>query len=417
MSARLRVTAVAAAAVLPLAVAAARPAAAMASDDLAKSYTVALVGDDNYAPLADQPGGLDKSDRMIAAINAAGVAFSVHDGDIKSGSTECRRSIVDATQRQFGTYTHPLVYLFGDNEWTDCHRFAQGSGDPDFAQVPMDRLDVLREQFYPTAASQGANQLTLTRQADVDPRFGTYVENVRWQQGPVVFVGIDQPGSNNNFCSPRQTNAVCGSGAGNPQQYEATRRNFANLAWIRDGFRYAEKHGGAAVIIVAQSDPNFANIQDAAHDFPTYDDNGFDAFLTTLRDETQRFDGQVVFVHGDSHAISFDHPLTDACDPRDPKQVAAAKPLANFTRIETFGNPDTHWVKMTVNPHGDTLLTFEPELVPGNPHPVNAEVPPPLRLPRLKMDDGLRWGLPEFVDAILSGVFPLSTICLPVPLK
>jgi hypothetical protein len=176
MSARLRVTALAAAAVLPLAVAAARPAAAMASDDLAQPYTVALVGDDNYAP---------------------------------------------------------LVSFFGDDEWTDCHRFAQGSGDPDFAQVPLDRLD-----------------------------------------------------------------------------------------------------------------------------FPTYDGNGFDAFLTTLRDETQRFDGQVVFV-----------------------------------------------------------LTFEPELVPGNPHPVNAEVPAPLRLPRLKMDDGLRWGLPEFVDAILSGVFPLSTICLPVPLK
>jgi ABC-type sugar transport system substrate-binding protein len=61
MSARLRATALVAAAVLPLAAAAAGPAAAQESDDQGKPYTVALVGDDNDNPLADQPGGLDNS--------------------------------------------------------------------------------------------------------------------------------------------------------------------------------------------------------------------------------------------------------------------------------------------------------------------------------------------------------------------
>ena len=50
-----------------------------------------------------------------------------------------------------------------------------------------------------------------------------------------------------------------------------------------------------------------------------------------------------------------DHPLKD-------NGVA----LANFTRVETSGKEDTHWVKMTVNPKGQILLSFESKVVAAN---------------------------------------------------
>ena len=34
-----------------------------------------------------------------------------------------------------------------------------------------------------------------------------------------------------------------------------------------------------------------------------------------------------------------------------------------FTRLCTFGSPGVNWVKVTVNPNGRTLFTFEPMIV------------------------------------------------------
>ncbi len=38
----------------------------------------------------------------------------------------------------------------------------------------------------------------------------------------------------------------------------------------------------------------------------------------------------------------------------------------NFTRPETFGSPNVHWVKVTVEPAAPDLLTLHPMLVKGN---------------------------------------------------
>ena len=379
-------------------------------------YSVALIGDQNYgcdlnvksltgfvqgvtAPkcsgaLADDlPApvlplgvpGRSKSNEMIRGINASGVAFTIHDGDTKSGSTECRSSIVSATLAQFNGlpdtatnpgFDKPIVYTPGDNEWTDCHRFAFGKvPDADLPAIPIAKLDEIRKTFFTAPRSQGRTTMPLTTQTG-------YPENARWQQGSVVYVTINQPGSNNNVCSPNQNTTVCNEGG------EATMRNAANMTWLKNAFRDAHEHDAEAVVITAQGNPNFE--ANAATDLPTYDLNGYNEFLTTVRDLTKRFEGQVVYVHGDSHAMTFDHPLTDAVDLRDPAQVRNAKPIANFTRIETSGKEDSHWVKMTVHDDGPLLLTFEPMIVAVNlgnnpdhlPWNVTA-LPAKLNLPRI----------------------------------
>jgi hypothetical protein len=38
----------------------------------------------------------------------------------------------------------------------------------------------------------------------------------------------------------------------------------------------------------------------------------------------------------------------------------------NFTRVEVFGDPDTHWVRITVDPSKPELFMIEPEIIPEN---------------------------------------------------
>ena len=38
----------------------------------------------------------------------------------------------------------------------------------------------------------------------------------------------------------------------------------------------------------------------------------------------------------------------------------------NFTRVETFGDPETHWVRVTVDPADPQLFRFNAEIIPKN---------------------------------------------------
>jgi hypothetical protein len=40
--------------------------------------------------------------------------------------------------------------------------------------------------------------------------------------------------------------------------------------------------------------------------------------------------------------------------------------LANFTRVETFGARNTHWVSGTVDSSDPNLFMFEPRIVAAN---------------------------------------------------
>ena len=40
--------------------------------------------------------------------------------------------------------------------------------------------------------------------------------------------------------------------------------------------------------------------------------------------------------------------------------------VPNFTRVETFGARNTHWVKCTIDVRNPSLFSFEPMIVPAN---------------------------------------------------
>ncbi len=338
--------------VLGLSATAALVPAAKAANE---SYTVALIGDYNYGPLN---GPLwQESERMIADINTASPSFVIHNGDTKAGGNECTDEINVATKAQFDRVKSPLVYLFGDNEWTDCHRILATVPKSAFGD-PFERLDNLRRVFYPNNQSQGGTKMTLVRQADVDKQFVAYVENVRWVKGPVMFIGLNVPGSNNNCAGgPLQVTRI-------PSLFECTSREPAVLKWLSDSFAEAKRLQLRGVFIAQQGNPDFENKRS---ELPTYDNNGYKRLIKTIQTEVSNFNGQVVLTHGDSHSQRFDTPLTDVIDVRDGTETG--KVMGSFRRVETFGNPETHWIRMTVDPTKPELFSFERKVVAGNPVP------------------------------------------------
>jgi hypothetical protein len=57
--------------------------------------------------------------------------------------------------------------------------------------------------------------------------------------------------------------------------------------------------------------------------------------------------------------------MTAPTAPSDPPAPNPAQ-VENFTRVETFGSPDTHWIRVSVDPNSDNVFSFELEIVDAN---------------------------------------------------
>jgi hypothetical protein len=311
------------------------------------TYTIGLFGDMPYNAL-----GRSQYPNLLANINTSNVAFSIFDGDLKAGGDgPCSNSLYTTAIAQFDTLSRPLVWLPGDNDWTDCWGRYGPSQQPYFD--PIERLSYERQLFDSTDQSLGQKTLTLTRESSEGGQYALYSENVRWVYGPVVYIGLNVQGSNDNYpwvgYDPRPSTEIA------RQDAEEVARKAANLHWLAEGFAYAKQIGAKGVLVDWQADPNFNNENDPQSLHP-HDWDAFPDYVNALRSETEAFSGQVVLVHGDSHYFKLDKPLKNA----------NGGVLRNFTRVETFGARNTHWVSATIDPNDPNLFVFEPRLVPGN---------------------------------------------------
>jgi len=68
----------------------------------------------------------------------------------------------------------------------------------------------------------------------------------------------------------------------------------------------------------------------------------------------------VLLVHGDSHYFRIDKPMYVPA-----AQGAPRRRVQRFTRLETFGELDPHWVKLRVDPRSREVFSFEPQIVPS----------------------------------------------------
>ncbi|MCK9382753.1 MAG: hypothetical protein M0P95_17040 [Sulfuritalea sp.] len=266
---------------------------------------------------------------LIAEMDRENLAFVIHDGDIKNGSSVCSDEVLQDILDVFRKSATPLVYVPGDNEWTDCHRKNNGSYDP------VERLGKLREWFFSGDLALGQRPLKLEHQSS-DPAFAMYRENVRWEAGGALFVGMNLPGSDNNFNGTKRS--------GGPVA-EFIARNAANRVWLAQAFALARSKKLPGLLLAIQANPGFEDAN-AGKPSPGYRD-----FLTQLREETQTFAGQVVLVHGDSHHHQINQPMEDP---------ATKETVKNFTRMETIGSPFFGWVRGTVDATDPQVFRFSP---------------------------------------------------------
>ncbi|GAB1541373.1 hypothetical protein NUACC21_40440 [Scytonema sp. NUACC21] len=293
-------------------------------DSNATRFEFALIGDLPYDAKQEA-----KFQELIKDVNRSSVRFVVHDGDLKSGSSLCSDKLLQERLQDFQKFTHPLIFIFGDNEWTDCHRPAAGGYDP------IERLAKLRELSTQGNQSFGRSKIQLTRQSE-NSNYSKFRENVRWTAGDVLFVGIHVVGSNNNL----------GRNAENDAEY--AERNAANLAWLKEAFALAKANNNLGLVIVIHANPNF--------DLPPTNAQrtGFNDFINALQTELKNYSKQVILVHGDSHYFRIDKPLN----------TSDGTIVTNFTRVETFGSPNVHWLRVTVNSRNPNLFEVKQEILP-----------------------------------------------------
>jgi hypothetical protein len=321
------------------------------------AFQFGLVGDTGYSKTEEQ--GFE---RIIAALNASDLAFVIHVGDFQNDPRPHNRSperssvpcVEDSYRRVLASFQrvrHPFLLTPGDNDWADCHHLASQTIDP------LRALATVRSMFYPKSRSLGQRSIPVESQAS-DPRHVKFVENLRWSIAGVTFATAHIVGSNDNFGRSPEMDA------------EQKERKAANLAWMKAAFAKARADNSRGLVLMIQANPGFENHWPAAAKgryfgpfvgragapaIPAND--AFGDYIALLVDELETFDRPVAFLHGDTHLFRIDQPLYSKTTNRA---------FANFTRVETFGSPEMHWVRVSVDPTYSGLFRFQPEIVPEN---------------------------------------------------
>ena len=321
-----------------------------------QKFQFGVVGDTSYSKVAEQ-----EFDRLMAALNKETLAFVVHVGDFEADPNPYERNPDKVTmpctdenfQRTLATFQkskNPFVLTPGDNDWADCQKLKARKFDP------MERLTRVREMFFPEGRSLGQRTIAVDSQAKNED-FKQYRENLMWDFNGVTFATLHIVGSNNN------------KGVTPEMDAELAERTKANIAWMKKAFADAKAKNSIGLVLLTQANPgfetrwtptlvgryfrSFPEIKPPAKSAPS----GYDEILDTLAAEMETYKKPTAFVHGDTHIFHVNKPLVSKKTMRF---------FENFTRIEVFGDPDTHWVRITVDPSNPELFTIEPEIVPEN---------------------------------------------------
>jgi hypothetical protein len=268
---------------------------ASAAHAAAPSYSFAVIANTMQSPADEAP-----TQRLIDAIGRErGLSFIVYDGNLKGPKEACRDALYERRHAVLETSRPALFFIPGQHDWIDCASAQAGGFDP------VERLDQLRQTLFSDANSMGQNPIALTRESEVS-RFRPYRENVRWQAGDTVFVGLNVPSPNNHYLTAGGRNG------------EFEDRVIANAFWLEHAGEFAKRRDARAIVVFIQGDPDperyerperFAWLR-FGHN-PRRD--GFLEFKRSLVKLAQIFPGPVLVIHSDDERASagfmIDQPL------------------------------------------------------------------------------------------------------------
>jgi hypothetical protein len=135
---------------------------------------------------------------------------------------------------------------------------------------------------------------------------------MRWMIENVLFATLNIPGPDNHR---------------KDMPDESTQRTSALLQWMRESFRIATERKLPALVLATQGNLWTGN-------------RGYAEILAVLAEEAQRYPGEVLVIHGDTHWFRFDRPLVDR---------RSGRKIDNVTRLEVYGSPFVNWIYVTVD--------------------------------------------------------------------
>jgi hypothetical protein len=298
-----------------------------AADPTAEAFSFAVIADVPYST-REEPIVAE----VLRAIGTSEDRFVVHLGDMKGPNELCSDEILDIRKTLLDSSPKPLVLLPGGLDWVACSASQSGGYDA------PERLTQLREIMFGADQSLGEQTMLIARQSGMK-RFREFPENVRWQAGQVLFVGLNLPAPDNNFRFA----------AGRNGEFED--RQVANRTWLERAFAYAQTHHLPAVVILCQADPSMSRVTRMIEGSRGKRD-GFFEFKNTLRELTMRYRGQVLFVHGAGPESTANAIVNDAL----------AKGVKNLLEVHAYGSPETdRWIEIRVDTRRVRIFTVIPK--------------------------------------------------------
>ena len=278
--------------------------------------TIALIGDSPYGANPTDTAEFKKYPAYIAAINSdKDVSMVLHTGDIHSGKQYCTQEYNQSIFNLFQSFTTPVIFVPGDNEWIDCQKPKQGGGTTNsyFLGDPYKNLDLVRSIFFSKPGKAlGMTEMSVHTQAtEYNPNYPTdkvYVENVWFEKSNVLIGTINLPGGSNNGAS-YLTTGVRGLGAlsisDQIRQQEIDIRTGAAMRWMETIFAKAKANGNSAILIMVQGDMWDLDENRMADKTLTE----WKQYIDKLAVLTKDFGKPVLWTHNDSHFYRSDNPF------------------------------------------------------------------------------------------------------------
>lgn len=257
---------------LTVALMAAAPAA-MARHDKAAArkgeFTVALIGH-NFR----NGEGDTEFRRLLAEAGRSEPSFIIATG-IKSTSEACSDRLYQERRAMMNVAERPLVLLPAGSDWTGC-RNSNGKSNA------IERLNRIREIFFPEPEALGARKLAVNRQSAI-PKFRDYAENAYWEHEKILFVTLNVPAKNNHYLTE----------AGRNSEYED--RMVANRAWLHRAFLTAKRKKLPGMVLVMEGDIS-AHVEQGFFARLSQKKDGFTETRRLVRTLAEKYQGQLLLV-------------------------------------------------------------------------------------------------------------------------
>lgn len=203
-------------------------------------------------------GGEERLERSLEELSEPALAFVVVTG-IKAADEPCSDKLYLERRKLVSNAKRPTIVMPAASDWSGCK-------NSNGRTAAIERLNRLRELYYPVPESLGRRKIDVTRQS-ANAKFRSYAENVYWVDGNVLYATVNVPANNNHYLPE----------AGRNSEYED--RLVANRYWLNRVFALARAKKHDAVVLFSEGDIR-----------PLVQERGFRAFLGRARRPQDGFD-------------------------------------------------------------------------------------------------------------------------------